>query len=104
MTKTANITAKDLFNASSSSMSLEKATDLTVSGAAVDTIIDTETGEEKEVAYLFTSEGVYGSISATVLSAMSRLIELIDELGELDVEVMHRESKNGRTFLSLYIK
>lgn len=102
MIKTANLTAKDLFNASSSSMSLEKATDLTVSGAAVDTF-DTETGEEKEVAYLFTSEGVYGSVSATVLSAMSKLIELIDELGELDVEVMHRESKSGRTFLSLYI-
>lgn len=104
MTKTANLTAKDLFNALSSSMSLEKATDLTVSGAAVDTIIDTETGEEKEVAYLFTSEGVYGSVSATVLSAMSKLIEIIDDLGELDVEVMHRESKSGRTFLSLYIK
>lgn len=104
MTKTANLTAKDLFNASSSSMSLEKATDLTLSGAAVDTIIDTETGEEKEVAYLFTSDGVYGSVSATVLSTMSKLIELIDEIGELEIEVLHRESKSGRTFLSLYIK
>lgn len=52
MIKTANLTAKDLFNASSSSMSLEKATDITVTGVATDTVIDTETGEEKEVAYL----------------------------------------------------
>lgn len=104
MTKTANLTVKDLFNASSSSISLEKATDLTVSGAAVDNIVDTETGEEKEVAYLFTTEGVYGSVSTPVLRTMSKLIELIDELGELEVEVMHRESKSGRTFLSLFIK
>ena len=45
MIKTANLTAKDLFNASSSSMSLEKATDLTVTGVATDTVIDAETGE-----------------------------------------------------------
>ena len=104
MINTANLTEKDLFNASSSSMPLEKATDLTVSGAAVDTIIDTETGEEKKVAYLFTSDGVYGSVSATVLSTMSKLIELIDELGELEIEVQHRESNSGRILLSLYIK
>lgn len=104
MIKTANLTAKDLFNASSSSMSLEKATDLTVTGVATDTVIDTETGEEKEVAYLFASDGVYGSVSATVLSTISKLAELIDELGEQEIEVMHRESKSGRTFLSLYIK
>lgn len=104
MTKTANLTAKDLFNASSSSMSLEKATNLTVSGAAVDTIIDTETGEEKKVVYLFTSEGVYGSVSVTVLSIANKLVDIIDELGTIDVEVLHRESKSGRTFLSLYIK
>lgn len=104
MAKTANLTAKDLFNASSSSMSLEKANDLTVTGVATDTVIDTETGEEKEVAYLFTTEGVYGSVSSNVLSMASKLIELIDELGALDIEVLHRESKSGRTFLSLYIK
>lgn len=104
MTKTANLTAKDLFNASSSSMSLEKATDLTVTGVSTDTVIDMETGEEKEVAYLFTTEGVYGSVSATVLSTVNKLVDLIDELGTLEVEVLHRESKSGRTFLSLYIK
>lgn len=104
MIKTTNLTTKDLFNASSSSLSLEKATDLTVTGVATDTVIDTETGEEKEVAYLFTTEGVYGSVSATVLSTISKLAELIDELGEQEIEVLHRESKSGRTFLSLYIK
>lgn len=104
MIKTANLTAKDLFNASSSSISLETATDLTVNGVATDTVIDTETGEEKEVAYLFTKEGVYGSVSATVLSTVSKLVNLIDEMGELEIEVLHRESKSGRTFLSLYIK
>ena len=104
MIKTANITAKDLFNASSSSMSLEKATDLTVTGVATDTVLDTETGEEKEVAYLFTTEGVYGSVSATVISTVNKLVDLVDELGTLEVEVLHRESKSGRTFLSLYIK
>lgn len=104
MTKTANLTAKDLFNASSSSMSLEKATDITVTGVATDTVIDTETGEEKEVAYLFTTEGVYGSVSATVLSTVNKLVDLVDELGTLEIEVKHKESKSGRTFLSLYIK
>lgn len=104
MTKTANLTAKDLFNASSSSMSLEKATDLTVTGVAIDTVIDKETGEEKEVAYLFTNEGVYGSVSATVLSTVNKLVDIVDELGTLEVEVQHRESKSGRTFLSLFIK
>lgn len=104
MTKTANLTAKDLFNASSSSISLENATDITVTGVATDTVIDMETGEEKEVAYLFTTEGVYGSVSSTVLSTISKLVELVDELGELEIEVQHRESKSGRIFLSLFIK
>lgn len=104
MIKTANLTAKDLFNASSSSISLEKATDITVTGVATDTVIDMETGEEKEVAYLFTTEGVYGSVSSTVLSNISKLVELVDELGELEIEVQHRESKSGRIFLSLFIK
>lgn len=104
MIKTANLTAKDLFNASSCSQSLEKATDLTVNGVATDTVIDTETGETKEVAYLFTTDGVYGSVSATVLSTIDKLVELLDELGEMEIEVQHRESKSGRTFLSLYIK
>lgn len=104
MIKTANLTAKDLFNASSSSQSLEKVTDLTVNGVATDTVIDMETGETKEVAYLFTTDGVYGSVSATVLSTISKLVELVDELGELEIEVQHRESKSGRTFLSLFIK
>lgn len=104
MIKTTNLTAKDLFNANSSSMSLEKAEEITVTGVATDRVIDTETGEEKDVAYLFTPEGVYGSVSATVLSTIEKLAELVDEIGELEITVQHRESKSGRTFLSLYIK
>lgn len=105
MISTKNIGKMELFNAKSASIALQTATDtLTVTGAAIADETNKESGELTEVGYVFDKDGnVYGTISPTVIDTLPSLIELLDEFGELPMNVVHHKSKSDREFLSLQI-
>lgn len=105
MVTTKNIGKMELFNAKSSCLSLQTVSDtLTVTGAAITDEPNRDSGEMSEVGYLFDKEGnVYGTISSTVIDMLLDLIELLDEAGEIPINVVHRNAKSGREYLSLQI-
>lgn len=105
MVSTKNIGKIELFNAKSASVALQTVSDtLTVTGAAIADETNAESGEISEVGYIFSKDGsVYGTISATVIDMLPALIDLLDEVEELPMCVVHRKAKSGREFISLQI-
>lgn len=105
MISTNNIGKKEIFNAKSASQALQTVSEtLTVVGAAIADSTDKENGEISEIGYIFTDTGmVYGTISATVIDVLPDLIDLLNDVGEMKVEVIHRKSNSGRDFISLQI-
>lgn len=105
MISTKNIGKKELFNAKSTSVALQTVSDtLTVTGAAIADGTNAESGEISEVGYIFDKDGnVYCAISATVIDMIPALIDLLDEVNELPMTVVHRKAKSGREFISLQI-
>lgn len=105
MVTTKNIGKMELFNAKSACLSLQTVSDtLTVTGAAIADEPNRDSGEMSEVGYLFDKEGnVYGTISSTVIAMLPDLIELLDEDGEIPINVVHRNANSGREYLSLQI-
>ena len=102
---TENIGKMDIFNAKSASIALQTVSEtLTVTGAAISDETNTESGEISEVGYIFDKDGnVYGTISTTVIDMLPALIDLLDDVGELPITVVHRTAKSGREFISLQI-
>lgn len=105
MVTTKNIGKMELFNAKSACLALQTVSDtLTVTGAAITDETNRDSGEMSEVGYLFDKAGnVYGTISSTVIDMLLDLIELLDEAGEIPINVVHRNAKSGREYLSLQI-
>lgn len=105
MLSTKNIGKMELFNAKSASIALQTVSEtLTVTGAAIADETNTDSGEISEVGYIFDKDGnVYGTISATVIDMLPALIDLLDEISELPMTVVHRKAKSGREFISLQI-
>lgn len=107
MSTTSNFTKRDMINSRNSFalQDLDDGTQLQVEKAAVINRPDLETGEEKEVAILVTTDGtVYSAISATVRDVLDDTIDLIeDEGGAVTVRLNKRKSKAGREFLSLTV-
>lgn len=101
-----NMTAKDIFNAKSSSKSVKDYVDvtLTATGCAVEDAIDSKTGEVKPVGYIATSEGVFGFTSGVLMNTMSELSEYMKSAGE-PVEIQFHESKSnaGKKFYTMEI-
>ena len=105
MISTKNIGKMEIFNAKSASLALQTVSEtLTVTGAAIADETNRDNGEISEVGYLFDKGGnVYGTISSTVINMLKDLIELLDEAGEIPINVVHRNAKSGREYLSLQI-
>ena len=106
--KAVGMTKKDTINAQTGSMKLQTMKDkvISVTGLTVSDAVDNETGETKAVGYLATKDGVYGTISATVIPAIDNLIDaVVDGDVELpcDIKVIERKSNAGREFLTLCI-
>ena len=96
------LTKKDLFNAKNSSKQLEDGLMLKV--LAVATMQDTDKdGDIIEVGVLKTEDGIYSTISATVINSLDMLSDIIVDDGEVDVAVRVGTSKSGRNFLMLEI-
>ena len=106
--KMAGMKRKDLINAQTGSIKLQSMKDkvITVTGLAVGQAIDNETGELKPVGYLATPEGVFGTVSATVIPAIENIIDAVDD-GDItlpcEIKVHGRTSNGGREFLTVSV-
>ena len=96
------LSKKDLFNAKNSSKQLEDGLMLKV--LAVATMQDTDkNGDIIDVGVLKTEDGIYSTISATVINSLDMLSDIIADDGEVDVAVRVGTSKSGRDFFMLEI-
>lgn len=101
-----NMTAKDIFNAKSSSRSVKDYIDvtLTATGCAVVDTTNAETGEVKPVGYIATNEGVFGFTSGVLLNTMSDLSEFMENASEpVEIEFHENTSNAGKKFYTMEI-
>lgn len=96
------MTKKDLFNAKNSSKQLEDGLTLKVLDTAIMSDTDKD-GNEVNVGVLKTEDGIYSTISATVINSLDMLSDIIADDGEVDVVVGVGTSKAGRDFFMLEI-
>ena len=96
------LTKKDLFNAKNSSKQLEDGLMLKVLAVATMQDIDKD-GDTIEVGVLKTEDGIYSTISSTVINSLDMLSDIIADDGEVDVAVRVGTSKSGRDFFMLEI-
>lgn len=96
------LTKKDLFNAKNSSKQLEDGLMLKVLAVSTMQDIDKD-GDTIEVGVLKTEDGIYSTISSTVINSLDMLSDIIADDGEVDVVVRVGTSKSGRNFLMLEI-
>ena len=99
-----NFTKKDEINSvSATPLQKAKGQTLNVSGAAIATRVDEETGEERKVALLATDEGTFSSISATAIKCLDLIIDyMTDETPDsVQVKVNAAKSNAGREFITL---
>ena len=101
-----NMSAKDIFNAKSSSKNVKDYVDvtLTATGCAVVDTTNAETGEAKTVGYIATNEGVFGFTSNVLMSVMPELSEYMESAGEpVEIEFHENTSGKGKVFYTLEI-
>ena len=101
-----NMSAKDIFNAKSSSKSVKDYTDVTMTatGCAVVDTTNIETGEVKSVGYIATNEGVFGFTSGVLMNTMPELSEYMESVGEpVEIQFHENTSNAGKKFYTLEI-
>ena len=101
-----NMTAKDIFNAKSSSKSVKDYVDvtLTATGCAVVDTTNDETGEIKSVGYIATSEGVFGFTSGVLMNTISELSQYMKSTGEpVEIQFHENMSNAGKKFYTMEI-
>lgn len=101
-----NMTAKDIFNAKSSSKSVKDYVGLALiaTGCAVVDTTNAETGEAKTVGYIATNEGVFGFTSGVLMDAMPELSEYMEEAGEpVEIQFHENTSNAGKKFYTIEI-
>lgn len=100
---TENFTTVDKFN-TKMTLALKDAAGkvLTVSKVAVGKDLDQE-GNETVAAAFITEEGVYGTISDTVIELADTLVDIINEQGDVQVKVESRKANSGRDYLALVL-
>ena len=96
------LSKKDLFNAKNSSKQLEDGLMLKVLAVATMPDVDKD-GKDIKVGVLKTEDGIYSTISATVINSLDALSDIIADDGEVDVAVRVGQSKSGRDFFMLEI-
>ena len=96
------LSKKDLFNAKNSSKQLEDGLMLKVLAVATMPDVDKD-GKDIEVGVIKTEDGIYSTISATVINSLDMLSDIIADDGEVDVAVRVGTSKSGRDFFMLEI-
>ena len=101
-----NMTAKDLFNAKSSSKAVKDYIGVTLSAtgcAYVDTT-DKATGEVKPVGYIATTEGVFGFTSNVLIDTFDELAEYMELVkAPVDIQFNENTSNGGKKFYTMQI-
>lgn len=101
-----NMTAKDLFNAKSSSKAVKDyiGVTLSASGCAIVDTTDKATGEVKSVGYIATTEGVFGFTSNVLIDTMDDLAEYMESVkAPVDIQFNENTSKGGKMFYTMEI-
>ena len=101
-----NMTAKDIFNAKSSSKRVKDYVGviLTATGCAVVDTTNSKTGEVKSVGYIATNEGVFGFTSGVLMNTMNELSEYMESAGEpVEIQFHENTSNGGKEFYTLEI-
>lgn len=101
-----NMTAKDIFNAKSSSKSIKDYVGVTLAatGCAVADTTNSETGEVKSVGYIATNEGVFGFTSGVLLNTMEDLSEFMENASEpVEIKFHENTSNAGKKFYTMEI-
>lgn len=110
MNKSFHFTKKDEINSvSATPLQKVKGQVLTVTGAAITTRIDEETGEEREVGLISADEGTYSSISGTAIKGLDLIIDYMTDLAAdqetenvtCQIKVNVGKSNAGREFITL---
>lgn len=104
ITNSINFTKRDAMNSRSgvSLQGLEVSSKLTLIAAAVIKDVKEETGEIQSIGVLVTNDKkYYTTISATVISCIGDLIDIIADEGAVEVRLDKRQSKAGRSYLVL---
>lgn len=102
----AKVTKLDVINATASkAFKSVVGQTIKVKGAAIVEDADRETGEARRFAYVWSDGAVYGGNSATVISSIEGLIDMMNEDGAPDyaVKINAVKSNGGREFLTLFI-
>lgn len=101
-----NMTAKDLFNAKSSSKAVKDYIGVTMSatGCAIVDTTDKTTGEIKQVGYIATSEGVFGFTSNVLIDTMDDLAGYMESVNSpVDIQFNENTSNGGKKFYTMEI-
>lgn len=101
-----NMTAKDLFNAKSSSKAVKDYIGVTLSatGCAIVDTTDKATGEVKPVGYIATTEGVFGFTSNVLIDTLDDLAEYMESVkAPVDIQFNENTSNGGKKFYTMEI-
>lgn len=101
-----NMTAKDLFNAKSSSKAVKNYIGVTLSatGCAIVDTTDKATGEVKPVGYIATDEGVFGFTSNVLIDTLDDLAEYMELVNvPVDIQFSENTSNGGKKFYTMEI-
>ena len=98
--RTKEITAKDMFNSSSALALKDKVgEELTVVGIFTREKTGMD-GIEGLVGYVKTEDGIYATVSGTVIDQFEALAEMLEE-GPCKIKVVARKSNAGREYFQL---
>ena len=101
-----NMSAKDLFNAKSSSKAVKDYIGVTLSatGCAIVDTADKTTGEVKPVGYIATNEGVFGFTSNVLIDTLDDLGEYMESVSTpVDIQFNENTSNGGKKFYTMEI-
>lgn len=103
-----NFNRIDMINVLSAAQDIKATTNqnLTVTGVYTYEDTDKETGEIKTVGAIKTADGmIFGFTSSTLLECAERIADALseDDVSEVDIKTISRESKAGRTFYQFVV-
>lgn len=103
-----NFNKIDMINVVSSAQDIKQTAGqvLTLTGVYIYEDIDKETGELRPVGAIKSNDGmIFGFTSSTLIECAKRIADVLkeDDVNEVDVKTISRESKAGRTFYQFVV-
>lgn len=99
--RTKEISAKDMFNAASA-LALKDTAGNEITALGIFTREKSGVdGIEGTVGYIKTEQGIYATVSGTIIDQFEALAEMIETGGPCKIKVVARKSNAGREYLQL---